>query len=448
MTENKKIEIENKTETTTSKPKQSRFKKWSVYLLAVMIGFAMIGGVLGALDILAQRELRKTGEALPKLFLYRGWKSTKENQVATKRRLMNTFPVKDPMTGPTRDLENLFPNLVEDHLPYVIANYFKIFVRQSDISNFKTHSTMQPGIVTPELLAKLERPFIVTLGGSTTEPFLHCILQKDDGEFSFVAPGTWSEELTRQMENKKIRGTVFCGGTGSNMTSHDLLKLIRDVLEIKPDMVISYGGVNDLSYNINNDQKMYVPKWKKIDLQLPPSSSIFPNLIRYLTVSRQNRERKFSQFELYGGIKTEMNAPEYMIRNWKIMNEICKLHNIKFYAVLQPTIGSTERTRNDKKVLSRAFVRYFSDPLRKEKFLNELFYVICNFYDQAKIEVQNYDFMYDFTGIFDTQDMDMIYPHYDDWCHVSQEGNRIVAENMFKILFDEKVVDTKGASMK
>jgi hypothetical protein len=57
------------------------------------------------------------------------------------------------------------------------------------------------------------------------------------------------------------------------------------------------------------------------------------------------------------------------------------------------------------------------------------------------------DFMYDFSEIFDDKDLDTIYPYEFDCCHVSQEGNRIVAENMFKMLFgksDDSEHVTKG----
>ncbi|MDR1477782.1 MAG: hypothetical protein LBJ00_02445, partial [Planctomycetaceae bacterium] len=152
--------IQTETELTTqinsqNSPKQSRFKKWMLNLIAVMFGFIVICGVLGVLDILAQRELKKTGEALPKLFLYR-WKS--KDKFWVQYDTISKFEAYDPLNGPIRDLEKVFPNLVDNYLPYIIANYFKIFVRQSCLPNFESHSQMSPRIVTPDLLDKLERP--------------------------------------------------------------------------------------------------------------------------------------------------------------------------------------------------------------------------------------------------------------------------------------------------
>jgi hypothetical protein len=432
-----KNEIKTETEITAqmqNSPKQSRIKKLILNLIAVMIGFMVILGVLGGLDILAQRELKKTGDALPKLFLYR-WKSNdnSNDNVLTQFRQFSQLAANDPLNGPTRDLKNLFPNLVDDHLPYIIANYFKIFIRQSSISNFETHSKMQPDIITPELLSKLERPFIVCLGGSTTEPFLATLKKEIDEKWSIVANGTWSEELTRIMENKQIHGTIFCGGTGDYNTSNDLLKLLRDVLEIRPDIVISYGGVNDLCRR--RDFKMYSYKYYQ-SLTKPQlgKSSIFPNLIRYISIkyiSKKKIERK--PIELYGGVKSNLNETEYMIRNWKIMNEICKLHEIKFYGVCQPCIGSTELTRNNEELIFNKW----SGLLHDDTLWHPCFDVLVKNYDQIRTEILQHDFMYDFSDIFDNHDLNIIYPYHRDIWHISQEGNRIVAEKMFEMLFDE-----------
>jgi hypothetical protein len=436
MTENKKIEIENEAETTIQKPKQSRFKKWSLNLLAVMIGFVIIGGVLGALDILAQRELQKTGEALPKLFLYRGWKKQS-----------TTLAVLDPFLGHRRNIETAFPNLVEDHLPYIVADYFKIFLTQSTISKFDEHSKMQEVSITSELLAKLEHPFIVCLGGSTTDHFL----QIHQNEIALPdATGSWPEELSRIMENKKIKGTVFCGGTGGYRTSQDVTKLLRDVLEIEPDVVISYGGVNDLAYRPNNypiyNRRHYQYLVKESKRKELPRSFLFPNLAIYIHTHTHTHIESLPK-GVYFGVKSDMNVAEYMIRNWKIMQAICDLHGIKFYGVLQPCVGSTEVTRGDSKFVSERWRGRVFDEQKWDCSLEQL----IGGYEYVKTKIPEYKFMQDFSAIFDKEDLETIYPFKEDFCHVSQEGNRIVAENMFKMLFGDevnKVDDTKNDSAK
>jgi hypothetical protein len=281
---------------TQNSPKQSRVKKWTLNLIAVAVGFIMICGVLGILDILAQRELRKTGDALPKLFLYR-WK--KDNIFLAQYTQFLQLTAHDPLIGPGRDVEKSFPNLVEDHLPYIIANYYKIFIRQSDIAKFETHSKMQPFILTHEFLAQLERPFIVCLGGSTTDPFLPRLKIDLEKNYSIVANGTWSEELSRMMEKEKIKGTVFCGGTSCYNVFDDLLKLLRDVLEIKPDIVISYGGVNDLGmrrdFKIHN-RYSYIHNKELLTSRTSFKCPIFPNLARYIVTKKWRGRNNLRQW--------------------------------------------------------------------------------------------------------------------------------------------------------
>jgi lysophospholipase L1-like esterase len=431
MTKNNNIEIETTTENSISqtKPTSKRRKSWALNLLAVMIGFAMICGVLCILDALAQRELRKTGESMPKICLYR-------SPAYLKQINPNTLTINDPLLGPRYDIETGFPNLVKDHLPYVIADKFKIFIRNSDLSKFPSHSKMEDIGMTPDIVAQLERPIIVCLGGSTTFAFLAGHLSTGDWE----AAGSWPEELSRIMENKKISGTVFCGGTPAYKTSQDLLKLVRDVLEIKPDIVISYGGANDLGLRTNGYHLYHSPHFvKAVQRNISEASFILPNLIYYtrkMLISDQNKSDKSIMGDEYWGIKSEMSLYEYLIRNWKIMHEICKLHDIKFWGVLQPCVGSTEATRNNSDILT--------DKTR-DSFLNNKFWSLeqsFDNYDRIRPELAQYSYMHDFSNIFDEQSPETIYVYQytdiRDVSHVNQKGNRIIAENMFQMLFENK----------
>jgi hypothetical protein len=419
---------------TINSKKENRLKKWALNFLAFFIGLGFILLVLGLFEIYAQNQLKKTGEALPKLCLYR---LNKQKDPINKQKNPNEMPINDPILGPRYDINTAFPNLVENCLPYIIADKFKIFIRKSDLSKFPKHSRMVEVEMTHDLVTKLERPIIVCLGGSTTLAFLACHLPSGD----WVAGGSWSEELSRIMESKKICGTVFCGGTSTYKTSHDLVKLYRDVLEIKPDIVISYGGYNDF-ITVTNDYNMYgvyqfltIQKNKDLD-----ACFILPNTFRYINKSYLDHQKENIR-ENYLGIKSRISLHEYLIRNWKIMNEICKLQDITFYGVLQPCVGSTLVTRNNDTILTKETrYHYLLENVNKYWSLEQLF----SCYDLVRPNLQQYEYMYDFSGIFDEQSPETIYiygsnNHIKDCCHVNQKGNQIVAENMFQILFGDKI---------
>ena len=114
-------------------------------------------------------------------------------------------------------------------------------------------------------LPKLERPVILVLGGSTT-----------DGVWS---GHSWPEELAKLLVNHGISGTIVNGGTDGYSTNEELLKLIRDGLEFRPEIIISYGGANDRGvYSklphpmVNSYQRQILER-----LTQPNYSPLFPN---------------------------------------------------------------------------------------------------------------------------------------------------------------------------
>src|SRR5262249_27994290 len=83
----------------------------------------------------------------------------------------------------------------------------------------------------------LQRPIILTLGGSTTA--------------GVQFPNSWPEQLARMLKERNIPGTVINGAIGGYTSSQELLKLIRDGLEFQPNIVITLNGVNDaLNYGL------------------------------------------------------------------------------------------------------------------------------------------------------------------------------------------------------
>ena len=87
-----------------------------------------------------------------------------------------------------------------------------------------------------ELFGDIDNPYavrIVALGGSTTESTL------------FFVKG-WVQFLAEYLCRDNISAIVYGGGTSGYTSSQELLKFIRDVIPLKPDIVLSYGGGNDL----------------------------------------------------------------------------------------------------------------------------------------------------------------------------------------------------------
>ena len=75
--------------------------------------------------------------------------------------------------------------------------------------------------------------WIVALGGSTTDPI--------DGN-------NWPKQMQEILASEGVPAVVYNGGVSGYSTSQELFKLIRDVLPLEPDLIISLSGVNDLAF--------------------------------------------------------------------------------------------------------------------------------------------------------------------------------------------------------
>ena len=76
---------------------------------------------------------------------------------------------------------------------------------------------------------------VVGLGGSTTD--------------HNVQPRNWMYYLAEGCTERREKCQSLNGGIMGYSTTQDFLKLVRDVIPLKPDLVISLSGVNDFSLN-------------------------------------------------------------------------------------------------------------------------------------------------------------------------------------------------------
>ena len=91
---------------------------------------------------------------------------------------------------------------------------------------------------------------IVVLGGSTT-----------DGElFPFKS---WSHFLLEKIGDKNV--TIYNGGVVGYTSTHELIKLLRDVLFMEPDMIIVYDGFNDMTAPSEQEPFAFKELYKAMD---------------------------------------------------------------------------------------------------------------------------------------------------------------------------------------
>lgn len=279
-----------------------------------------------------------------------------------------------------------------------IDNYFDItFNRELALDINLGHTYVSSGIndIYPCMHiygANKEKDFkVVVLGGSTTE-----------SDRSLIKP--WVEFLFNTYLRQGV--TIFNCAMSGYSSGQELIKLIRDAILLKPDLVITYSGVNDIFQRCNYS-----------------SSFAFPYLCNIFGVIAQNNNIK----NVITGKHNEQAAWERWITNMQYMNAIAELNNIPFCAFAQPMLPSKkEFTPHEKKMMKMIAAIY----------PEERFEECIMFRKKAGDMETQFSYVYDLTDIFDDVDV------YMDNCHVYEEGNRIIADRIWHIIKD-KISTTK-----
>jgi glycosyltransferase involved in cell wall biosynthesis len=253
---------------------------------------------------------------------------------------------------------------------------------------------------------------IVTLGGSTTDP-------------THEGVASWTECLYYMLKEYGIDVTIFNGGYASYTSTEELIKLIRDVIPLHPDIVISYSGVNDFGQvrqqkNMENSH----PRYKRL----------------FISAAQEKIFSWISQQEdgatvLYG-IQTDKSPAMFWSDNQRMMHSISEEFGIKFIGILQAHPKSEGMASSVIEGYITALRGQMED--NKNAFLNPLSTKIM--YDEAEKEISDIPYILNFRHIFDEiADFDI----YFDPAHKFERGNQIIAANVFENLVKMGYLDAK-----
>lgn len=225
---------------------------------------------------------------------------------------------------------------------------------------------------------------IVALGGSTTDP-------------TFMGIKSWPQLLYEMMPNKS-QICVYNGGIVGYDSNRELLKLIRDVIPLKPDLVISYTGINEMQRLKTGD---------------------YPFLCYYL----QNILNKLSLCstdlpigEMAFGTKCVSSPANNFLTNVKVMSAACDALKIKHFTFLQASLISPGKSYKPSE----------REKICKAIYMGNIKQEYENFFDEIDRANPFQDLIIDARDILrDSSDL------FIDACHVTEEGNRLIAEGIF-----------------
>jgi hypothetical protein len=240
---------------------------------------------------------------------------------------------------------------------------------------------------------------IVTLGGSTTDPYVANI-------------PSWSELLYRQLKEMGINARVICGGSSSYDSGHEFIKLFRDVLPMKPDMVISYSGVNDTKYF----------KSRHLCKNYPYTMQHHEEFMEFAMKHGLNRGFFYGApyhenvRRLTLGVPNNEDESEVWVRNERMMHAICEEFGVRFHAFLQPIrdYGGYIKSGEPEK-----------DSFAEDSEKNTREY--REWYDETRSLIKDIDYITDLSGLFSGQKY-----IYHDFCHVFEGGNKQIETAIFR----------------
>lgn len=214
---------------------------------------------------------------------------------------------------------------------------------------------------------------IVTLGGSTTT--------SEGGRTP-----CWPQLLYERFQQEGKNVTIYNGGVDGYDAGNELYKLLRDVGNLYPSLVISFSGIN----NISKDEHPYVPKHL---------NSIFEAVF---------------QEDYCRGLKNDaMSAAQIWVQQEQMMHAIStNVYNAEFVCFVQPTYISKDVLTIEERLKYELDLSYRKSALAFRKEASQL--------------AKQYEWMVDLQDMLDEKPQVFM-----DSAHVYEEGNRLIASTIY-----------------
>ena len=236
---------------------------------------------------------------------------------------------------------------------------------------------------------------IAILGGSTS-----------DGDLYWFR--SWPEIFYEKYCTENI--SIYNGALAGYNSAQELIKLMRDVVYLKPDMLIVLDGINDIASCGRNGRNMFGFSYL---------STIMNQLIKSKSLNYYALPMELDgAAKIWNGME---NRDTEIIEEWRknvqYMKAVAEINLFQFHAFLQPMLLGKE----DPVSLHEASL------MKMDKIS-----MGCWFEDQCKIfrqygeKMENqWEFFHDLSKIFDDKDV------YMDECHVYESGNIIIADEIY-----------------
>ncbi len=240
---------------------------------------------------------------------------------------------------------------------------------------------------------------IMVLGGSTSTWPLGC----------------WSKELGQKIVSMDTNVIIFNGGNEGYTSSHELLKLIRDIPAIKPDIIISLSGINDLG-----------------KLHCVHEHPLIHRYQAYIADFLVDNNDAFSQWNT--GLPYTDSSSDIWLRNIRQMNAIAQEENIPLITCLQPTMvyGNYKPEESELSLIDPIAYRTLNTG---KTYIQEVEFFYDNVRNEIKLNPKSYSHIIDLTHAFEGKSL-----LFNDYRHQNNKGDKILANRIFEHLKLRKLI--------
>ncbi len=268
-----------------------------------------------------------------------------------------------------------------------------------------------------------EYPGIKILGNNNADDYKIAVLGGSTTDSEACTVTSWVDFLYSKCEKYSV--TIFNGGTDGYTSTMELIKLLRDILSLNPDMVIVYDGVNDA---VKLTEKPYEFAYLKRALSFAgtrQAKNLDNGKQAYNAVWSRSwaREADRNECQINSGFSENRTPFDIWLNNMELMYAISRSRGINFFSFLQPMLLSKKEsalTLRDKSWINAEYICRHQRAIDAQKNFRKLM-------TERKV-ADTHDYMYDLSAIFDTEDV------YMDFCHVYEHGNHMIAEEIWKII--------------
>ena len=210
---------------------------------------------------------------------------------------------------------------------------------------------------------------------------------------------SWGQILFDIIKQNGYHVTLYVAGAWGYPVETELIKFMRDILPLKPDLMIDYSGVN----NLVTDSKY-------------PFCNVYQRQF-YENASARSNIRPVT----YGICREDDNFTQWLSSE-RIMQAVCCEFGIRFISILQPLLGAkgTGYSADEREIILNTIANNPSvDYMGRGK----------DFSESVKRKMYEYYWLYDFSQIFDESEDIWIYK-----CHVNEKGNQIIAQKVWEVV--------------